>query len=94
MDRLSAIELLESTHTFPCPYMFKVIGLAESNFVGRTLQAVRRVLPPDNEPPFSTRHTAGGRHVSVTIEPTLEGADDVLAIYRELVELQGLVLLL
>ena len=94
MDRLPAIELLESTHSFPCSYTFKVIGLAEGNFVGRVLHAVRRVLPEDAEPPFSSRQTAGGKHVSVTIEPTLETADDVLAVYRELVELQGLVLLL
>jgi putative lipoic acid-binding regulatory protein len=94
MNRLSAIELLEATHSFPCPYMFKVIGLAEANFVGRVLQAVRRVLPEDAEPPFSSRHTASGKHVSVTIEPTLDTAGDVLAVYRELVELQGLVLLL
>lgn len=94
MDRQSAIELLESTHTFPCAYMFKVIGLAEDNFAGRVLQAVRRALPEDIEPPFSTRKTASGKHVSVTIEPTLESASDVLAVYRELANLQGLVLVL
>lgn len=94
MDRLSAIQLLEATHTFPCEYTFKVIGLAESNFIGRVVQAVRSVLPEDNEPPFSSRQTKSGKHVSVTIEPMLDSADDVLAIYRELAELQGLVLLL
>lgn len=94
MDRLPAIELLEATHTFPCPYMFKVIGLTEGNFVGRVLQTVRSQLPEDAEPSFSTRRTAGGRHVSVTIEPMLNSADDVLAIYRELSDLQGLVLML
>lgn len=94
MDHLPAIELLESTHSFPCPYTFKVIGLAEANFVGRVVQAVRRELPADMEPPFSSRRTAAGKHVSVTIEPTLESASDVLAIYRQLRELQGLVLLL
>jgi putative lipoic acid-binding regulatory protein len=94
MDRLPAIELLESTHNFPCQYTFKVIGLAEENFVGRVLQAVRRVLPADAEPSFSSRHTAGGKHVSVTIEPLLETAADVLAVYRELSEVQGTVLFL
>ena len=51
MQDLPAIELLESTHTFPCPYTFKVIGRAEGNFVGRVVQSVRRELPPDIEPP-------------------------------------------
>jgi putative lipoic acid-binding regulatory protein len=94
MDRLPAIELLEATHAFPCPYMFKVIGLTDENFVGRVLHAVRSQLAEDAEPPFSTRKTAGGRHVSVTIEPTLDSADHVLAIYRELSDLDGLVLML
>jgi uncharacterized protein len=94
MDHLPAIELLESTHSFPCEYTFKVIGTTESNFMGRALQTVRRMLPEDMEPPFSSRTTPNGRHVSVTIEPTLESAADVLAIYRELAELEGLVMLL
>ncbi len=94
MDRLPAIELLEATHTFPCPYTFKVIGLTENNFVGRVLQTVRSQLAEDAEPSFSTRQTAGGKHVSVTIEPTLDSADHVLAIYRELSGLEGLVLML
>jgi putative lipoic acid-binding regulatory protein len=94
MQDLPAIELLESTHRFPCPYTFKVIGRAEGNFVGRVVQSVRSELPPDIEPPFSSRRTAGGRHVSVTIEPTLDSAPQVLDIYRSLAELEGLVLLL
>lgn len=94
MDNLPTIELLESTHTFPCAYTFKVIGLAEENFVGRVVQSVRGELPGDNEPPFSSRRTAAGRHVSVTIEPTLDDASQVLDIYRSLSELEGLVLLL
>ncbi len=94
MNDMPAIELLESTHTFPCRYMYKVIGRAEGNFVGRVLSAVRSELPPDAEPSFSSRKTSGGRHVSVTIEPDVETAADVLAIYRSLRELEGLVLLL
>lgn len=94
MNDLPTIELLESTHAFPCPYTFKVIGRAEANFVGRVVQSVRGELPEDNEPPFSSRRTAAGRHVSVTIEPTLDSASQVLDIYRSLSELDGLVLLL
>lgn len=94
MHDLPAIELLESTHSFPCAYTFKVIGRAEGNFVGRVVRSVRGELPADNEPPFSSRRTAAGRHVSVTIEPTLDTAAQVLDIYRSLAELEGLVLLL
>jgi putative lipoic acid-binding regulatory protein len=94
MQDLPAIALLESTHAFPCRYTFKVIGRAEANFVGRVLAAVRRELPADAEPSFSSRKTAAGRHVSVTIEPDVATAAAVLAIYRTLREVDGLVLLL
>ena len=70
------------------------VDLLRAEIVGRVLQAVRSQLAEDAEPPFSTRKTAGERHVSVTIEPTLDSADHVLAIYRELSDLEGLVLML
>ncbi len=93
MDDYPALALLESTHTFPCRYMFKVIGQTESNFVGRVFRAVRSELQPGTEPSFSTRKTAAGRHVSVTIEPTVDNAAQVLAIYRALREVDGLVMM-
>jgi uncharacterized protein len=94
MDRLPNRELLEATHTFPGPYTFKAIGAAEDHFIGRVVAAVRSELSEEIEPPFSTRMTAAGRHVCVTIEPPVEDADAVLAIYSSLREVEGMVLLL
>jgi len=94
MYDLPTIELLESTHSFPGGYMFKVIGRTEGNFVGRTVAAVRMHLSESSEPPFSSRKTATGAHVSVTIEPHVASAADVLAIYETLRDLEGLVMLL
>ncbi|MEW4528870.1 DUF493 domain-containing protein [Maioricimonas sp. JC845] len=93
MDQLPTIELLEATHQFPGRYVFKVIGSSEDRFVGRVVQAVRAELAVDMEPSFSSRSTAGGRHVSVTIEPEVKEAQQVLAIYERLRELDGLVML-
>lgn len=94
MDDLPRIELLESTHSFPGPYVFKVIGAAEGNFVGRVIAAVRSELDESIEPSFSIRRTAGARHVCVTIEPPVADGEQVLAIYRSLQKLDGLVMLL
>ena len=94
MNNFPAIELLESTHKFPCAYTFKVIGCAEEHFVGRVLSAARGELPADAEPPFSQRSTSSGRHVSVTLEPTCQSAQHVLDIYQALKEVEGIVLLL
>jgi putative lipoic acid-binding regulatory protein len=42
----------------------------------------------------SVRETPGGRHVSVTINPVVQSADDVLRIYAELQSLEGVVMLI
>jgi uncharacterized protein len=94
MSEGPSIELLESVHTFPGPYMFKVIGLAERGFVARTVAAVREVLVEPVDPPFRVRETAGGKHVAVTLQPTVQTARQVLAIYSRLRAVAGLIMLL
>ena len=87
-------ELLESIHSFPCPFRFKVIGEATDHFVGRVLAVFRDELPDGSEPPFSTRKTTAGRHVCVTIEPVMQTSAHVISVYARLRELEGLVMLL
>jgi putative lipoic acid-binding regulatory protein len=93
MEQLPSIEMLEAGHHFPGPYMFKVIGRSDNGFVARTVAAVRDELLAEVDPPFRTRETPGGRHVSVTLELTMETAEQVLSVYRRLLKLTGLVLL-
>jgi putative lipoic acid-binding regulatory protein len=93
VEELPAIELLESTHTFPGPYMFKVIGRGASGFVARVVAAVREELADPTDPPYRVRETAGGRHIAVTLEPTVQTARQVLAVYRRLRVTEGLVML-
>lgn len=94
MDQMPDRELLEATHSFPGTYTFKAIGSSEDHFIGRVVAAVRSELSEEIEPAFSTRMTSGGRHVCVTIEPPVDNAEAVLAIYSSLREVEGLVLLL
>ena len=93
MEQLPAIELLESTHEFPGPYMFKVIGRVDNGFVARVVAAVREELAEAVDPPFSVREAVGGRHVAVTLQPRLQSAHQVLAVYRRVRSLAGLVVL-
>jgi putative lipoic acid-binding regulatory protein len=92
--KLAALELLENTHRFPGPYMFKAIGRAESGFVARVVAAVREELAEETDPPFNVRQAVGGRHVSVTLEPTVQTAQQVLDVYRRVQKISGLVMLL
>jgi putative lipoic acid-binding regulatory protein len=94
LEGLPSRDLLESTHTFPCVYPFKVIGDHEEHFVRRVLAVIKVNLAEGVEPAFSSRVSAGGRHVCVTIEPELEHAGQVLEIYRQLRELDGLRMLM
>lgn len=94
MSDLPAIELLEKTHRFPGPYIFKAIGRVDNGFVARVVAAVRDELADPIDPPYRFRHAAGGRHVSVTLEPTVQTVHQVLAVYRRLRTTDGLVMLL
>jgi putative lipoic acid-binding regulatory protein len=92
MTEAHSIELLESTHRFPCPYMFKVIGRVENGFVARVVAAIRDALAHEADPPFRFREAVGGRHVSVTVEPVVQTGQEVLAVYRRLRRTRGLVM--
>jgi putative lipoic acid-binding regulatory protein len=93
MYELPSIELLESGHVFPGPYMFKLIGRTDNGFVGRAVAAVRDALSAEVDPPYTVRETTGGRYVSVTVETEVQTAEDVLAVYRRVHRLVGLVVL-
>lgn len=93
MNSLPSVELLENTHVFPCTFMFKIIGKSDEGFVARALSAVRSQLEVEVDPPFRVRHTAGGRHVSITLEPHVQNAWEVIGIYQAIQSLSGLVCL-
>jgi putative lipoic acid-binding regulatory protein len=93
VSTLPAIELLEATHQFPGPYMFKVIGRSERAFVARVVAAVREELAEETDPPFRVRETTGGKHVAVTLTPRVKTAEQVLAVYSRVQKLAGLVML-
>lgn len=94
MGELPSIALLENTHRFPGPYMFKVIGKVENGFVARVVAAVRDELAEDIDPPYRLRQAEGGRHISITLEPRVQTAQQVLNVYRRLKDMVGLVLML
>ena len=60
----------------------------------RGLAAAREVLAADAELPYTLREATGGRHVSVTLVPTVQTGHQVLAIYRRMQLIVGLVMLL
>ncbi len=93
MDHRPSEDLLESIHPFPGSYQIKAIGLADDDFVSRVVAAVVAELATPGEVDHSVRVTPGGRHVSITMDMTVQNADQVRAIYARIREVKGLTLL-
>ena len=90
---LPSIELLEKAHTFPCPYLFKIIGKAQAGLLEQAVAIVREELHLAADPTHRIRESAGGRHLSITMEPDVHSAQQVVAIYRRLQALDGVLTL-
>ena len=93
MDNRPSLDLLESNHPFPGTYQIKAIGDASDDFAGRVVAAVQDELPVASDLDYSTRATSAGRHVCVTLDCTVQNADQVRAIYARIQEIPGLTLL-
>ncbi|QEH34406.1 hypothetical protein OJF2_29450 [Aquisphaera giovannonii] len=92
-DHRPSVELLESTHLFPGVYQMKAIGRTAGDFERRVVEAVVSQLAAPSDLDYSVRSTPGGRHVAVTLDITVQNAEQVRSIYAEVRELEGLTLL-
>jgi putative lipoic acid-binding regulatory protein len=92
-DHRPSVELLESTHPFPGNYTIKAIGQADDDFEQRVVAAVASHLAAASDLDYTVRATKGGRHVAVTLDITVQNAEQVRAIYAGLHEVRGLTLL-
>ena len=93
MDTRPSLDLLESTHFFPGVYQIKAIGVTDEDFEARVVEAVVSQLASPSELDYTVRTTPGGRHVAITIDVTVQTAQQVREIYASLGELKGLTLL-
>lgn len=92
-DHRPSVDLLESTHLFPGTYTIKAIGRTDADFEKRVVEAVSACLPTASDLDYSVRATKGGRHVAVTLEVTVQNAEQVRSIYAEVHDVPGLTLL-
>lgn len=93
MDNRPSVDLLESVHPFPGTYQIKAIGLADDDFVGRVVSAATSELATPSELDHSVRATPGGRHVAITLEITVQTAEQVRAVYLKIQQVEGLTIL-
>lgn len=87
-DTAEFLERLRDVHDFPGPFMFKVIGTNSDAFVANVIQAVINALGPV-EPALKTRESAGGKHVAVTVDVSVDSAEAVLEVYQAFQAVEG-----
>jgi putative lipoic acid-binding regulatory protein len=80
-EREETLRVLNEGHTFPGPYMFKVIGENSPEFAAHVIQAATVICGLQAAPEVSVRESAGGKHQAVTISIAVESAEQVLEIY-------------
>lgn len=93
MDNRPSEDLLESAHAFPGVYRIKAIGSSDDDFENRVVEAVVGELATASELDYTVRATPGGRHVALTLDITVQTAEQVRTIYARLHEVRGLTLL-
>jgi putative lipoic acid-binding regulatory protein len=93
MDHRPSVDLLESVHLFPGVYKIKAIGKADDDFETRVVEAVYSNLAARSDLDYTVRITPGGRHVAVTLDITVQNAEQVREIYADLRDVKGLTLL-
>jgi putative lipoic acid-binding regulatory protein len=89
-----SVDLLNATHSFPCPVMVKVIGNNQESFVDAVVSVIRDELELAFDPSVRRRETRSGKHVSLTIEPTFDDAEQVLSLYEKIRKIDGVIMLL
>lgn len=94
MSDESFIRALEEHHKFPEMVRIKVIGANRPDFVSDVLLVIRKALQVQFEPRHSIKETSNQKHASITIEVIAGTAEQLAAAYRELSQVQGVVMVL
>lgn len=81
-DKASFKEKLESSGEFPMLYMFKFI-------VPKGKESEVRALFPKNE--ISLKPSSGGKYISTTIRAMMDSADQILNLYEQASEIEGVI---
>ncbi len=73
--------------TWPTVYMFKFISPADN----RIFALLHDLFPAHTE--FTSRHSKGGKYLSITIKEVMLSADEVIERYQKASEIEGVIVL-
>jgi putative lipoic acid-binding regulatory protein len=82
-DATGAKSVFADTMQFPTDFMLKVVGLNEPTFAADIVKLVTTRIGPQKVASLSlsTKETAGGKYVSVSIKPLFRSAEELYAVY-------------
>ncbi len=87
-ERNVLLDRLNDVHSFPGPFVFKVIGTNSEQFISLVVETTAEALGRAVDPDISTRESSGGKHLSVTMSVEVKDAESVLDVYAALRELE------
>ncbi|ATC98367.1 MAG: DUF493 family protein YbeD [Pseudoalteromonas spongiae] len=67
---------------FPCPFTFKVMGLANVDLTSQVLTVMQKLAPGDYAP--KTKASSKGNYESVSLVATVTSKEHIETIYTEL----------
>lgn len=67
---------------FPCPFTFKVMGLANVDLTSQVLTVMQKLAPGDYAP--KTKASSKGNYESVSLVATVTSKEHIESIYTEL----------
>jgi len=79
--------LLEKNFSWPSVYMFKLIIPADN----RIFAMVKNLFP--EEARFFTRNSKSGKYIIITVKELMLNPEEVIARYREALEIEGIIML-
>lgn len=74
----------KSLLTFPCEFPIKAMGKADDDFDALVVALIRKHSPDLTEGAVKSRHSNGGRFVSVTVTIQAESREQLDNIYMDL----------
>jgi hypothetical protein len=92
MKTSEAIALLNQCHSFPGPFVFKLIGENTTRFYDTVLAEVSAELGEiaRQEAGLLTRRSSGGKYLSITLNVEMASAEQVLRLYERFSSVEGL----
>lgn len=77
-------KVFDDTIKFPTEFMMKIVGTNESTFVPDILRAIGECLDKQrmDSIAYSTKETAGGKYVSITVKSLFHSSQELYAVYE------------